>query len=316
MRHRAHHRRIDQSARGDADEHVRAAHRVGEAAPQAAAVGPCCDLPPVPMDEIVALAKDPLPIDGHDLADPKRFQHPDRRGSRCADAVHHGTHVARRASGQREGIEEASGDDGRRAELIVVHHGDREARLQRLHHGKARRGRNILKVDAAECRLERGDDVAEALHGVHRKAERHAVEARQRLEHRRLALHHRHGGERADVAEPHHRGPVGDERDHVPPCRLLLQRIGMGEEVAHHVPGTRRVGDRHVGEIVDSDLGKDLDLPVPRRIAAERQRAGIEVVRIDNGHRDTSRPTVARAASSPSRTSTSYRVIWPSWDQT
>ena len=41
------------------------------------------------------------------------------------------------------------------------------------------------------------------------------VDAGEFLEQDRLALHHRLGGERADVAEAEHRGAVGDHRHEV-----------------------------------------------------------------------------------------------------
>ena len=59
---------------------------------------------------------------------------------------------------------------------------------------------------------DRLDDLVGVL-GV--QADRHGVDAAELLEQHRLALHHGHRGGRADVAEPEHRGAVGDDRDGV-----------------------------------------------------------------------------------------------------
>ena len=47
------------------------------------------------------------------------------------------------------------------------------------------------------------------------EADREGVDAGEPLEQRRLALHHRQRGDRAEVAQPEHRRAVGDDRDGV-----------------------------------------------------------------------------------------------------
>ena len=90
----------------------------------------------------------------------------------------------------------------------------RSSRSLRLDLEAARRG-DVLEVDAPETGC---DD----LHGAHDlvdvlrvQADRPGVDAGEALEQRRLALHHRQRGARADVAEPEDRDAVGDDRDRV-----------------------------------------------------------------------------------------------------
>ena len=70
------------------------------------------------------------------------------------------------------------------------------------------------------------------------QADRHRVDAAELLEQHRLALHDRHRGARADVAEPEHRGAVGDHRDRVgrPRCS---RRPGPGRRRSPRRPGPR-----------------------------------------------------------------------------
>ena len=72
--------------------------------------------------------------------------------------------------------------------------------------------------------LHRLDDLV----GVLRvEADRERVDAGELLEEHRLALHHRHRGARADVAEPEHRGAVADDGDRVALDRVLEGLLGV-----------------------------------------------------------------------------------------
>ena len=83
------------------------------------------------------------------------------------------------------------------------------------------------------------------------QADRDGVDAAELLEQHGLALHHRHRGGRADVAEAEHGGAVGDDGDGVrhPGVVLGHRRVG-GDRLAH--PGhARRVGQREVVAAVE-----------------------------------------------------------------
>ena len=59
------------------------------------------------------------------------------------------------------------------------------------------------------------------------QAQREGVDAGELLEEHRLALHHRHRGLGADVAQPEHGGAVGDDRDRVALDRQRPGRLGV-----------------------------------------------------------------------------------------
>ena len=63
---------------------------------------------------------------------------------------------------------------------------------------------DVLEIDAAEGRLQRRDDVDDAVDLVGVDLDVEHVDAGEFLEQDRLALHHRLAGERADIAEPEH----------------------------------------------------------------------------------------------------------------
>ena len=104
------------------------------------------------------------------------------------------------------------------------------ALLSRCSISKHRGARDVLEVDAAEGRREPHDGLDDLVDVGGVQADRDRVDAAELLEQHRLALHHRHRGRRADVAEAEHRGAVGDDRD----------RVGHPGVVAGPAPGRRR----------------------------------------------------------------------------
>ena len=103
------------------------------------------------------------------------------------------------------------------------------------------------------------------------------VDAGEFLEQDRLAFHHRLAGERADVAEPEHRGAVGDHRDEVGARGQFggLRRIG-GDRLAGG-GDAGRIGERQVA-LVAERLGRlDFEFSGPRQPVID-QRARAQVV--------------------------------------
>ena len=80
------------------------------------------------------------------------------------------------------------------------------------------------------------------------------------LEEHRLALHHRHRGLGADVAQPEHGGAVGDDRDRVALDRQRPRGLGVVVDRGRHARDAGRVGHREVVAGLDRDLAVDLDL--------------------------------------------------------
>jgi hypothetical protein len=144
--------------------------------------------------------------------------------------------------------------------LVVVEDRDVELLAQPLLDLEAAGRRDVLQVDPPEGggnHLDRLHDLAGILGG---EWDRERVDPGELLEEHGLALHHRHRRLGADVAEPQHRGAVGDDRD-----RVLLD--GQRERPAGVVldreadPGhPRGVGHAEVVPTADRHLAVDLDL--------------------------------------------------------
>ena len=97
---------------------------------------------------------------------------------------------------------------------------------------------DVLQVDRAEGRLQRGDDIAEARRVVGIDLDVEHVDAGELLEQDGLALHHRLAGERADVAEAQHRGAVGDHRHQVAARGVVVARRAGSATIASQAAAT------------------------------------------------------------------------------
>ena len=151
-------------------------------------------------------------------------------------------------------VQHARADDDRGAVLVVVEDRDVHARAQRALDVEAVRRLDVLEVDAAEGRLERGDQVDQLVEVLLVDLDVEHVDAGELLEEDALAFHHRLGGQRTDVAEPEHRGAVRDHRDQVA-ARGVAERIGrVDDDLLARRGNARRVGQREV-VLVDELLG-------------------------------------------------------------
>ena len=158
-----------------------------------------------------------------------------RAGSGHGDPGRAGARRPRRgrsgvATGEPQRVDEGGQDDDGGAVLVVVEHRDVEPLLEPVLDLEAPRRRDVLEVDAAEARREPGDRLDDLLDVGRVQADRDGVDAAELLEEDRLALHHRHGGGRTDVAEAQHRGAVGDDGHGVGHPRVVLgQRRVLGD---------------------------------------------------------------------------------------
>ena len=152
-------------------------------------------------------------------------------------------------------VQHAGADDDRRAVLVVVEDRDLHARAQRALDVEAVRRLDVLEVDAAEGRLERGDQVDQLVEVLLVDLDVEHVDAGELLEQHPLAFHHRLGGERADVAQAEHRGAVGDDRDEVA-ARGVAERVRrVGDDLLAGRGDAGRIGEREV-VLVDELLGR------------------------------------------------------------
>ena len=124
-------------------------------------------------------------------------------------------------------------EDGRphhdgRAVLVVVEDGNVHPLAQLALDVKAVRGLDVFQVHAAESGLQRGDDVHQPVRVFLVDFDVEHIDAGELFEQHALALHHRLGRQRADVAQAQHRRAVGDDGDQVAARRVLegMDRIG------------------------------------------------------------------------------------------
>ena len=99
--------------------------------------------------------------------------------------------------------------------LVVVEDGDVHPRLERAFDLEALRRLDVLEVDAAQRRLERGDDLDELVGVLLGELDVEDVDAGELLEQAALAFHHGLARQRADVAEAEHRRAVRDHANQV-----------------------------------------------------------------------------------------------------
>jgi hypothetical protein len=163
-----------------------------------------------------ALVEHALAVDGDDvLGDAHRLDQLQRGDAGRAGAVQHDLHVLELLAGDVAGVDQAGGADDRRAVLVVVEHRDVEQLLQLGLDAEALGALDVLEIDAAEGDadvLDHRDDLVGIL-GADLDVD--AVDVAEALEQDGLALHHRLGGQRAEIAQAENGGAVGDHGDHV-----------------------------------------------------------------------------------------------------
>ena len=120
-------------------------------------------------------------------------------------------------------------------------------------HDEAIRSLDVFEVDGAEGRFQRADDIGELFGVGFVKFDIKAVDAREFLEQDGLALHHRLGGQRADVAQAQNGCAVGDD------CHQIAARGIITCAVGVLVYGSGGVGDAGaVGEGQIAPVGQRL----------------------------------------------------------
>ena len=155
-------------------------------------------------------------------------------------------HLADGFPHQLERVDErGSGDDGG-SMLIVVEHRDLHGALQLLFDLEALGRLDVFEVDPAESRLQQlaGADHLFGILGGQFDVEH--VDIGEALEQHRFAFHHRFAGQRADVAEPQHRGAVRYHGHQVAFGRVLIGQTGISFDLLAGDRDARRIRQTEV----------------------------------------------------------------------
>ena len=209
-----------------------------------------------------------------------------------------------------QAVDDRRADDDRGAVLVVVEDRDLHPLAELALDVEALRRLDVLEVDAAEGRLERGDDVDELVRVALVDLDVEAVDAGELLEQHRLAFHHRLRGERADRAEAQHRGAVGDDADQVAARGEVARLRRVADDLVARGGDAGRVGEREVA-LVGELLGRrDRDL-ARRRLPVVLERGFADFLVGHGSHRperDSYRSLAVAEAIGGARPSGRYRA--------
>ena len=137
------------------------------------------------------------------------------------------------------------GNDGGSV-LVVVHDGDREGFAQDFLNVEALGGFDVLEVDSADGGFEElaeFDDVFRIL-GIDFAIEN--VNVGEALEEDPFALHHRRGGQGADISQTQHGRAVADDRDEIAPRSVFEGEFGQTGDIETRLGDTGRIGQAQV----------------------------------------------------------------------
>ena len=243
--HRLHHVLGQRALHGQAEEDVRALHRLGQRArlglrgmrglPLVHALG-------APLvHHALGVAEDHV-LGPH----PHRLQQLDAGDRRGARAIHHEAGLAQVAAGQMRRVDQPGRGNDRCAVLVVVEDRNVHQLAQPLLDDEALGRLDVLEIDAAEARAEIAHRVDEFVHVLGTDLEVDAVHVGEALEQRDLAFHHRLGRDGAEIAETEHGRAVRDHRDHVALGRVVVSERRIARDVQAGLRDARRVGERQV----------------------------------------------------------------------
>ncbi len=139
--------------------------------------------------------------------------------------------------------------------LVVVEHRYVHAFAQLLFNVKTFGRLDVFQVDAAQRGLHGRDHVHQLVRVALGQFDVEHVYAGELLEQATLALHHRLGRQRADVAQAQHGRAVGDHAHEVAARGVFGRQRGVGLDVQAGVGHARRIGQRQVA-LVGQRLGR------------------------------------------------------------
>ncbi len=153
------------------------------------------------------------------------------------------------------------GGHHRRALEVLVHHGNPQRAAEAAEDVEAFRRADVLQVHAAEGGLEQPHRLDEAVRVARVEFQVEPVEVGQALEQHGRALEHRLRHERADIAEPRHGRPVGDDADEIGLGGVAEHGLRVGLDGRARKPRARQCRQPHVARRQAAFDRPDLDLP-------------------------------------------------------
>ncbi len=270
-RHRRHHFRLEDAGGRQAEENVGALDDLG----QGALVGVARVALLVRVQVGAAAVDHPVAVQRQDVLrlQAQRHQHVDAGDAGRAHAGGGELDVLDLLAGDHQRVEYRRADDDRGAVLVVVEHRDVHPLAQLALDDEALRRLDVFQVDAAEGRLQAGDDVDQLVRIVLVDLDVKHVDAGKLLEQHALAFHHRLGRQRADVAQAQHRGAVADHRDQVAARGQLAGLLRIGDDRFAGERHARRIGQRQVA-LGQHGLGRG-HLDLARRLLAVIVEGGL-----------------------------------------
>ena len=115
-----------------------------------------------------------------------------------------------------------------RAVLVIMEHRNIHAFTAEFFDDKTIGCLDILKVDRPKGRLQRGHNIGQFFGVAFVHLDIETIDIGEFLEQNRLALHHRLGGQRADIAKPQHRGAIADHSHQIAARCVFLGRCRIG----------------------------------------------------------------------------------------
>ena len=141
-----------------------------------------------------------------------------------------------------ERVDQGGADDDRGAVLIIVEHRDVHGLAQAFLDDEALRRLDVLEVDAREALAEEAYAIDELIDVVGVDLEVDGVDVGEALEQDRLALHHRLGRQRAEIAEAEDGRAVRHHGHEIAPRGVEIGGVRiLGNAQTRH-RDTRRIG--------------------------------------------------------------------------
>ena len=259
LAHRLDHLAGQHTGGGAAEEHIGTLHDIGQRAGLGVLRIACLRLV---VAARAALVDDALGVGHIDILriDPQGHENVQAGQGRSTGARHGHLHVTDGFAHQFQTVDQRSARDDGSTVLVVVEDGNLHLLAQLALDVEAFRRLDVLEVDAAQCGLQRHDDLDQLVRITLGQLDVEDIDAGKLLEQASLAFHHWLAGQRADIAQPQHGRAVGDHADQVATGGVLgrLGRIGL--DVQTRIGHPRRVGQRQVTLVGQGLGGADGDL--------------------------------------------------------